>query len=160
MPLLSYRKSEPKTESNLKQYNELKRIIMEYNGYKGLYIVLSKCFDFPMFSVWFQNLSIAIAKLSLTFDLGNGYCSDFRYESNGIFMLGVGFFFFRQVSTFELAIFDEIFFISFERYCCPELKFEKIFQLWSFFVKLRGFKGCHIGQFGKLTGDILRAINA
>ena len=27
-------------------------------------------------------------------------CSDFRYESNGIFVLGVGFFFFRQISTF------------------------------------------------------------
>ena len=27
------------------------------------------------------------------------YCSDFRYETNGIFMLGVGFFFFRQIST-------------------------------------------------------------
>ena len=23
---------------------------------------------------------------------GNNYCSDFRYESNGIFVLGVGFF--------------------------------------------------------------------
>ena len=29
-----------------------------------------------------------------------GYCSDFRNESNGIFVLGVGFFFFRQISTF------------------------------------------------------------
>ena len=29
-----------------------------------------------------------------------GNCSDFRYESNGIFVLGVGFFFFRQISTF------------------------------------------------------------
>ena len=28
------------------------------------------------------------------------FCSDFRYESNGIFVLGVGFFFFRQISTF------------------------------------------------------------
>ena len=39
------------------------------------------------------------------------------------------FFFFRQVSTFYLAIFDGIFFLSFERYCCPELKLEKIFHL-------------------------------
>ena len=37
-------------------------------------------------------------------------CSDFRYESNGIFVLGVVFFF-RQVSTFYLAIFDGIFYI-------------------------------------------------
>ena len=58
-----------------------------------------------------------------------GYCSDFRYESDGIFVLGVGFFFFRQISTFYLAIFDRIFFISFKRYCCPKLKFEKIFHL-------------------------------
>ena len=29
-------------------------------------------------------------------------CSDFRYESNGIFVFGVGFFFFRQISTFQL----------------------------------------------------------
>ena len=28
------------------------------------------------------------------------YCSDFRYESNGILVLGVGFFLFRQISTF------------------------------------------------------------
>ena len=34
------------------------------------------------------------------------FCSDFRYESNGIYVLGVGFFFFRQISTFLLAIFD------------------------------------------------------
>ena len=32
-------------------------------------------------------------------------CSDFRYESNGILVRGVGFFFFRQISTFLLAIF-------------------------------------------------------
>ena len=30
----------------------------------------------------------------------NIFCSDFRYESNGIFELGVVFFFFRQISTF------------------------------------------------------------
>ena len=28
------------------------------------------------------------------------YSSDFRYESNGILVLGVGFFSFRQISTF------------------------------------------------------------
>ena len=52
------------------------------------------------------------------------YCFDIRYESNGIFVLGVGFF--RQISTFERAIFDGVFFISFKMYGCPELKFEKI----------------------------------
>ena len=33
------------------------------------------------------------------------FCSDFPNESNGIFVLGV-IFFFRQISTFKLAIFD------------------------------------------------------
>ena len=37
------------------------------------------------------------------------YCSDFRYKSNGIFVLRVGFFFFRQISTFYLAVFDGTF---------------------------------------------------
>ena len=54
------------------------------------------------------------------------YCSDFRYESNGIFVLGMSFFFFRQI---YLAIFNANFLISFKRYCCPELKFKKIFYL-------------------------------
>ena len=33
-------------------------------------------------------------------DYWKSYCSDFRKESNGLFVLGVGFFFFRQISTF------------------------------------------------------------
>ena len=37
---------------------------------------------------------------------------------------------------------------SFERYSYTELKFEKIFQLWCIFVRLRGFKDCHFDQFG------------
>ena len=36
------------------------------------------------------------------------YCSDFLYESNGIFVLGMDFFF-RQISTFLLASFDGFF---------------------------------------------------
>ena len=31
---------------------------------------------------------------------GNNFYSDFLNGSNGIFVLGVGFFFFRQISTF------------------------------------------------------------
>ena len=56
-------------------------------------------------------------------------CSDFRNESDGIFVVGVGFFFFRQISTFQLAIFDGFFKLSFESYCCLELKFKKTFYL-------------------------------
>ena len=37
------------------------------------------------------------------------YSSDFRNESNGIFVLGWAFFFFKQISTFYLAISDGIF---------------------------------------------------
>ena len=38
------------------------------------------------------------------------------------------FFFSRQISTFKLAIYDKKN-LSSERYCCPELKFEKVFHL-------------------------------
>ena len=66
--------------------------------------------------------------LWFNFCSGQAYCSEFRYDSNGIFVLGVGFFFLKQISTFQLAIFGEIFKISFERFFCLELKFEKIFH--------------------------------
>ena len=75
-------------------------------------------------------------------------CSDFRYESNGIFVLGVGFFFLQTNFDFLTSHFWRNFLVSFESYCCPELEFEKIFLLWSFFVKLWGFKDCHFAQFG------------
>ena len=84
-------------------------------------------------------------------------CSDFRYESNGIFVLGVGFFFLQTNFDFLTSHFWRNFFISFKRYCCPELKFEKIFHLWSFFVKLWGFKDCHFDQLGTINArDISR----
>ena len=57
-------------------------------------------------------------------------CSDFRNESNGIFVLG--WFFFLQ-TNFDFLVSH---LISFERYCCSELRFEKMFHWWSFFVKL------------------------
>ena len=62
-----------------------------------------------------------------------------------------GFFFLQTNFDFLTSHFWRNFFISFERYCCPELKFEKIFYLWLFFVKLRGFKDCNFGQFGKIN---------
>ena len=52
------------------------------------------------------------------------------------------------------------FFISFKRYCCSELKFEKLFHLCLFFVKFWGIKNCEFGNFGQLTRDIFSAINA
>ena len=79
------------------------------------------------------------------------FCSDFRYERMGIFMLGVGFFFLQTNFDFLTSRFWQNFFISFERYCCLELKFEKIFNLWTFFVKLWGFKDCRYALFGTIN---------
>ena len=60
-----------------------------------------------------------------------------------------GWVFFLQTNFdfFLASHFWRIFFSSFKRYCCPELKLEQIFHLWSFFVKLWGLKDCHFGHF-------------
>ena len=49
-------------------------------------------------------------------------CSDFRYESNGIFVLGVSFFSSDKFRLFNMPFLTEIL-ISLKRYCCLELKF-------------------------------------
>ena len=111
-----------------------------------------------------------ILHLDFCVDLVTACCSDFRYESNGIFVLGVGFFFLQTNFDFLPSHFWRNFFLSFKRYFCPELKFEKIFYLCSFFVKLWGFKDCHFDQFGtinaqynsrylRVSGDLIRLIN-
>ena len=67
-------------------------------------------------------------------------------------MLGVGFFFLQKNFDFLTSHFWQNFFLlSFEKYCCPELKFQTLFHLWSFFVKLREFKDWHFGQFGTIN---------
>ena len=79
-------------------------------------------------------------------------------------------FLFRQNFDFLTSHFWRNFFISFKRYCCPELKFETIFHLWSFFVDLWEFKDCHFDQFGtinarynsryqRVSGDLIRLRN-
>ena len=78
------------------------------------------------------------------------YFSDFRYESNGIFVIG-WVFFLQTGFDFLTSHFWQNFLISFKKYCCLELKLENIFHLWLFFVKLWGFKHCHFGQFPGLT---------
>ena len=66
--------------------------------------------------------------------------------------LCLGWFFFLQTSFEVLTIhFWRNFKKSFERYCSTELKFENIFHLWSFFVKLWELKDCHSGQFGTIN---------
>ena len=81
-------------------------------------------------------------------------CSDFWYESNGIFVPGVDFFSSDKFRLFNKPFLTE-FFISFERYYWHELKFEKIFYLWSFFVKLWGFKDCYFGQSGTINAGYI-----
>ena len=64
----------------------------------------------------------------------SGFCSEFRYESNGILVLGVEVFFLQTNFDFLSSQFGQNFvkiFTSFERYCCPELKSEKIFHLFT-----------------------------
>ena len=57
-------------------------------------------------------------------------------------------FFLPTKFDFLISRFWRNFLKSFKRQCCLELKFEKIFLLWSFFVQLLGFKDWHFGQFG------------
>ena len=56
------------------------------------------------------------------------YFSDFCNEINGIFLLEVVFFL-QTNFDFLTSHFDGFFKILFVSYCCPELKFEKIFYL-------------------------------
>ena len=82
-----------------------------------------------------------------------------RNESNGIFGIGVGFF--QSNFDFSTSHFWQKIFVSFKKYCCPELKFEKIFHLQLLFVKLWGLKDCHFGRFGTINARyIIRFINA
>ena len=75
------------------------------------------------------------------------FLSDFPYESNGIFVLEVGFFSSDKYRLFNQPFLTEIF-LSFQRHCCLEPKIKKIFHLWSFFVKVWGFIDPHFGHFG------------
>ena len=64
-------------------------------------------------------------------------------------MLGV--FFSSDKFCFLTSHFWRNFFITFKRFCCPELKFDYIFHLWSFFVRLLWFKNCYFVQFGTIN---------
>ena len=66
--------------------------------------------------------------------------------------LCLGWVFFLQTSfDFLTSLFWRNFKISIKTYCWPELKFENIFHLWSFFVKLWGLEYCHSCQFGTIN---------
>ena len=107
-------------------------------------------FKNQFFRLWENASPISIYEKSLILDFLFNFCSDFRYENNGIFVLG-WVFFLQTNFDFLTSHFWRIFFIWFESYCYLELKFEKIFHLWSFFVKLWGFEDCHFGQFGTIN---------
>ena len=88
------------------------------------------------------------------------YCSDFRCESNGIFVLGVGFFFFRQISIFYLANFDGFFLYHSKSIVVLGLNLKNYFTCDHFLVKLWGFKISILANFEQLKRDIFCAINA
>ena len=69
------------------------------------------------------------------------------------------FFFFRQILTFQLVVFDS-FSISFKKHCYPELKIKKIIHLWSFLLSYGGLKIANLANLGHLTRDIFLATNA
>ena len=73
--------------------------------------------------MWSNNFQKTVKFSALSVN----YCYDFRYENNGIFVLGVGFF--LQTNFDFLTSPFQNFLISFERYCCHELNIEKIFHL-------------------------------
>ena len=50
-------------------------------------------------------------RLTFIFSIRINFSSDFRNENNEMFVLGVSFFFFWQVSTFYLAILRKYFYI-------------------------------------------------
>ena len=55
---------------------------------------------YQVVSSFVGTFSATEKRMPLLEEAWNFICSDFRYESDGIFVLGVGFFFFRQISTF------------------------------------------------------------
>ena len=57
-------------------------------------------------------------------------------------------FFFRQVSNFQVAIFDKSFSNHSKCIFVGSLKIKSYFTCDLFFVKLWGFKNCHFGHFG------------
>ena len=75
-------------------------------------------------------------------------------------MLGVGFFFFRQISTFKLAIFDGIFFNHSKGIVVLSLNLKHYFTCDHFLGSYGGLKIAILGNLGQLTRDIFRAINA
>ena len=56
--------------------------------------------DFNMFRLKFN-----FSRFDFDFFLNSDNCSDFRYESNGIFVLGVGFFFLQTHFDFLTSYF-------------------------------------------------------
>ena len=87
------------------------------------------------------------------FEMKKPCCSDFRYESNGIFVLG-WVFFFRQIST----IFDRIFLYHSKGIVVLSLNLKRYFTCDHFLKSYGGLKIAILANLGQLTRDIFRAL--
>ena len=70
------------------------------------------------------------------------------------------FFFFRQISTFYLAIFDGIFLYHSKDIVALSSNLKRYFTCDHFSVSYGGLKIAILANLGQLTRDIFRAINA
>ena len=87
----------------------------------------------------------------------NNYCSDFRNEINGIFVLGWVFFFWKLFNQPTLTEF----LISFKsNFVVLSLNLKRYFTCDYFSWSYGGLKVTILADLGQLTRDIFRAINA
>ena len=75
-------------------------------------------------------------------------------------MLRVGFFFFKQISIFELATFDGLFLYHSKAIVVLNLNLKRYFSCDHFSQSYEGLKIAILTNLGQLTRDIFRAINA
>ena len=86
------------------------------------------------------------------------FCLDFCYESDGLFVLGVGFFLHTNFD-FLTSHFERILLRPFKMCRCPDLL--KVYLTCDRFSQ--SYEGLNIAilvNLGQLTSDIFRAINA
>ena len=102
--------------------------------------------------IFVENSHLAPEPPKIGFEL-----TDFCNKSSGIFVLFFSLFFSSDNFDFLTSHFWRDFFMSFKNYCCLELKFEKIFYLWSFSQSYMGLKIANLEQ---LTREKFRASNA
>ena len=87
------------------------------------------------------------------------FCSDFRYESNGIFVLGVGFFL-QTNFDYLTSQFKRDFSNHSKGIVILSLNLQKYFTCNYFLLSYGGLKVALLAYLGQLTRNIFRAINA